>query len=76
MLETTIAIAIVVGITEVIKKASGLNSRYAPLLSLIVGIATIFIGGDLPVRDSMMTGIIVGLSASGLYGGVKKTVKG
>ena len=75
MLETSIAIAIVVGITEVIKRASGLNTRYAPLLSLIVGIGIVLLG-DAPLKESIITGIIVGLSASGLYGGVKKTVKG
>ena len=75
MLETTIAIALVVGITEAIKRASGLSTRYAPLVSLIIGMGIVFLG-DMPLKETIITGIVVGLSASGLYGGVKKTIKG
>lgn len=75
MLETATAIMLVVGITEAIKRATKLPTRYAPLLSLIVGTGIVFLG-DMPLKETIVTGIVVGLSASGLYGGVKKTIKG
>lgn len=75
MLETTIAIAIVVGVTEVIKLALKVPSRFIPAVSLILGIGVMFLG-DLPLKELLVTGIVIGLSASGLYRGVEKTIKG
>ena len=75
MIETSIAIAMVVGITEVVKRALKVPSRFSPLLALLIGIGIVFLG-DTGVKETIVTGIIVGLSASGLYGGVKKTITG
>jgi hypothetical protein len=80
MLETATLIAIVIGLTEVIKKASGLSSRYIPLTSLVVSLVLVFIFNNFnqhaDISAVIFTGIVAGLTASGLYGGVKKTIKG
>ena len=70
-METTILIAIVVGLTEVIKRSAGINTRYIPLVSLALAIGLAFLGAEAPVSNIIFTGIIVGLSASGLYSGGK-----
>lgn len=76
MFDFATAVAVIVGVIEVIKRASGLNTRYVPLLAVILGIITYIFLGDSDIVENILTGIIVGLSSIGLYAGTKKTVKG
>ena len=67
-----ILVPIIVGLVKVAKVAK-LQSRYAPLLSLALGVA----GASLLVGFSggaVLGGLIAGLTASGLFSGVKATV--
>lgn len=68
-----IAIAVVTGLTQVVKKV-GVSSRYVPAVALIIGITygLIFVSYDFA---GALAGIITGLSSVGLYSGVKNTVK-
>lgn len=64
-----IVLALVSGI-----KSVGMESRWAFPLSLVLGItAGVFFGGA-TIALNVLLGIIIGLSASGLYSGVKKVV--
>lgn len=68
-------IPLLIGILEVIKKL-GVNKKYMPLLSLLLGIGTgmvLFNDGDL--RAGIIKGIYIGLSAVGLYSGGKNTIE-
>jgi hypothetical protein len=60
-----IAIAIITGVTEAIKKA-GVSTRYIPLcailLGIIYGVAVMGVG-----IQSVISGLIAGLSSVGLY---------
>jgi len=68
MIETTIAIAVVVGVVEAIKRALNVDSKYIPLVSLVFAIFfAIIFKGDMKLAETIFTGIIVGLSASGLW---------
>ena len=58
-------IPIILGITELIKKI-GLPSQYAPLFSLGLGIGLTYILGTTGPQ-MIINGLILGLSASGLY---------
>ena len=63
-------VPIVVGVVQVAKK-SGLASKWAALLSLVLGVGgTFLVVGHLAVLE----GLVVGLAASGLWSGVKATV--
>lgn len=77
-MEFLILSAIVVGFVECAKMA-GLNTRYAPLLAILVSVGAIFLYSFLekmPLNWVMVqNGLIAGLSAVGLYSGVKTTVK-
>lgn len=73
MIETTILIAVVVGLTEAIKQV-GLPSKYSPLMSIGFGIAFSFLTGGDSIQMMIFTGFIVGLSASGLFSGTKAVV--
>ncbi len=61
----------IIGITQVLKLC-GLPTRFAPVVSLALGLSLSFIAiGVSP--ESVFAGIIAGLSASGLWGSVKTT---
>ena len=74
-LDVTLITALALSITQVFKLAFNDErfNRFAPLVSLAVGIfiATIFLGAD---KDSLLLGIVAGLSASGLFSGSKSIV--
>lgn len=60
-------IPVVVALVQVIKQM-GLSDRYAPIASIVLGIglAAVVTTGLVPI---IIGGIVVGLSASGLYSG-------
>ncbi|MFA7290123.1 MAG: hypothetical protein WC055_14700 [Melioribacteraceae bacterium] len=65
-----------VSITEIIKRMFGISSVYAPFISMAVGIGLLYLGSDTYfIKDLILTGIIVGLSASGAYSTGDKIVK-
>ena len=64
-----VLVPIVMGVVSAVKMA-GLNSKYAPLLSVGLGIACA-IGLGVMDFDSVLQGVAIGLSASGLYSGGK-----
>jgi len=67
------SIPVVLGVVSAIKKV-GLSSRWAPIVSLVLGLGlSFFLGGDTTFQV-VLQGLVVGLSASGLYSGTKATV--
>jgi len=68
------AIPVVLGLVEVTKRV-GLPARYAPLASLVFGVGAIALTG-VSWQATVIQGIIVGLAASGLWSGPKKTISG
>ncbi len=64
---------LVLGLVQV-AKMSGLNSRYAPALSLVLGIlgSALIVGID---AQAIVQGAIVGLMASGMWSGAKATLQ-
>jgi len=68
-------IPLLIGVLEVIKRL-GVNKKYIPIISLLLGIGTgilLFADGDL--KAGIIKGIYIGLSAVGLYSGAKNTVE-
>ena len=61
------------GLVEAIKKATNFNSNYAALLSIALSVGIVFLTktADISPSDAIFTGVLVGLSASGLYSGTK-----
>ncbi|WP_017154113.1 hypothetical protein [Bacillus bingmayongensis] len=66
MVEISVMIAVVVGLSQ-IAKTIGLQTKYIPLLNLTLGIVlgVLFLPQDL--KMNVFQGIIIGLSASGLF---------
>jgi len=67
-------VPVIVGVVAVFK-ATGLPSRFAPLLSLLLGIGGVFLlPHDIATGTTILIGIGSGLAASGLYSGAKAMV--
>lgn len=61
---------ITVGIIQVFKKTLKIDTRFLPLLSLLVGLVvalSIAVGTSQDIAQFVLIGIVGGLSASGLY---------
>ena len=69
------AIPLVTGIVEMLT-SMGFSKRFAPLISLIVGVAVGVIGfSDGSTLKGIVVGCAIGLSASGFYSAVKMPFK-
>ncbi|PHG70107.1 holin [Bacillus toyonensis] len=66
MIEITVIIGVVVGLSQ-IAKIVGMQTKYVPLLNLTLGImlGVFFFSQD--IKTNVFQGIIIGLSASGLF---------
>lgn len=68
-----VLVPIVMGVVEAIK-ALGLNSKFAPVMSIILGVIGVYLASGFVLSGPLaLEGIVVGLSAAGLYSGAKKT---
>ena len=68
------AIAVVMGLTEVAKRWIGVNSRWAPLISIGLGIVVMLLIPSIEWREAIVKGLCLGLTTSGLWSGFKATV--
>lgn len=59
-------VPLIVGLVEVAKQV-GLPSRLAPALSVLLGICAGFALETSGAAEALVTGLMLGLSASGLY---------
>ncbi|HDR7258754.1 holin [Bacillus cereus group sp. MYBK71-2] len=66
MVSLAVMIGIIVGLSQIVKTI-GLQTKYVPLLNLTLGIVlgVLFLDGD--IKTNVFQGIIIGLSASGLF---------
>ncbi len=73
----SILTAVVIGLVEVAKKL-GMSEKFAPLLALILGLGFAFMGftANADLIQTIVGGIIIGLSAVGLYSGTKNVIEG
>jgi hypothetical protein len=68
-----VLVPIVLGVVEGLKQ-TGISSKWAPLLSLVLGVLGVYLVEAFTLSGPLIIeGLVVGLSASGLYSGVKKT---
>lgn len=71
-----VLIPIVAGVVEVLKRfiPDALTTRWTPVLSLVVsiGLSMLVIG---TTRQAAVTGVVIGLSSSGLYSTVTNPFK-
>lgn len=67
MFEITIVIAVVIALTQ-FAKVVGVTAKYLPTISLVLGILAGLFYVDVPtIQDKIMFGLMIGLSAAGLF---------
>ncbi|MCJ7843440.1 hypothetical protein MUB24_21695 [Lederbergia sp. NSJ-179] len=70
-----LVIPLIIGLVEAFKIA-GVSKRFLPLIAIGVGIVIgIVYMTELNLKQGILVGIILGLSASGLYSGTKNTIE-
>ncbi len=78
LLTPTSQVVIIMGLAEVLKRL-GVASKYIPIADLIMGICSGLIVFDFAygynIAESLAIGIAMGLSACGLFSGIKNTLE-
>lgn len=74
-MENLVIIPVIIGLVEVAKRV-GLNGKYCPILAVALGIGFSWLRTSVGFGGLLLTGVISGLSAVGLYSGVKNTFEG
>jgi type III secretory pathway component EscS len=67
-------VPIIVALTQVFKLFEWVQDKYTPFISLLIGVVVTFLLADGWREDlgaTILTGLLFGLAASGLYSGVK-----
>ena len=63
-------VPVVLALSEAVKRTGLIPSQYTPLVSVVVGmLAVMYFQGYSP--ENILAGILLGLSASGLYSGAR-----
>ncbi|UTI42091.1 hypothetical protein [Niallia sp. RD1] len=67
-------IPLILALVELLKRV-GFPVKYTPVVALVLGVGfgLVYIDGD--IKQSIIVGLMLGLSASGLYSGTKSVVK-
>lgn len=72
-IDIAFAVPIIIGIVSALKVA-GMWARWAPFVSILAGILFMGFFGMGDIRDLILNGLVAGLTASGLYSGVKAQI--
>lgn len=72
---TLLLVPILMGLLEVIKRTETLDKKFIPAASVLLGvlIGIVFTGFD--IKEGIITGLFIGLSAVGLFSGTKNTIE-
>lgn len=74
-MELGFAIALVIGLTQVVKKMRFIADRYIPFVALILGVAVVTMLEASVTGITIASGIVVGLSSMGMWSGSKTILK-
>jgi hypothetical protein len=72
--EVLALVPIIVGLVEVIKRA-GMNVKYAPIVAILIGVAGV-LGLTGVSIEAVIGGVVVGLSAVGLFSSGRTALQG
>ncbi len=72
MLEFSVMIAIVMSLSEIVKRIGFINNKFLPIINLAMGIViSVAYSGD-NLKEAIILGIAIGIAASGGHMGVNK----
>lgn len=67
MFDIALIIGVVMAVTQLIKQLEFIPKKYLPAVSLLIGLIAGFIYVDGAWQEQLMYGVMIGLSASGLF---------
>lgn len=67
-------IPLILGLVELFKKG-GLSAKYSPFIAVFFGLVFGVVYLDVAAKEGVIVGLMLGLSASGLYSGTKNIVE-
>jgi len=67
MYDFTFLVAVIISLTELTKRVTPLRKKFLPLIPLSLGIIASILYVDGIWQDKLMIGVILGLSAAGLF---------
>lgn len=69
------AVPIIIALVQAIKMTNFVSDKFAPLVSIVVGIMIAFIADhdSVDLSNTILSGVMFGLMASGLYSGISTT---
>lgn len=76
MIEEGVKVGVIIAIGEGIKKTNTINVKYLPLIDVVLGVVIGVVYGSGDIRMDVFQGLIMGLTAAGLYSGVKNVGQG
>lgn len=73
---TLVLVPIIIGVLEVIKRADLFDSKFIPIFSIFLGVLLGIIFTGFNIKDGIIAGLFIGLSAVGLYSGTTNVIEG
>lgn len=73
-MDIAVAVPIIVALTQAVKMV-GVPKKFIALVSVFIGVLFFYVLGLGELNERILDGIVAGLTASGLWSGVKSTVK-
>lgn len=73
---TLILVPILIGILEVLKRTDLFDKKFIPVASLVLGVILGIVFTGFNVKDGIIAGLFIGLSAVGLYSGTTNVLEG
>jgi hypothetical protein len=72
-----VVVPIIIAVVQAIKLTGFIQDKYAPIISIGIGIVIGFIANHeaADISNNLLSGVMYGLMASGLYSGVKTTMQ-
>lgn len=67
-------IPLILALVQFFKKV-GLPEKYSPVIAVLFGLLAGIFYLDAPIKEGIIVGLMLGLSATGLYSGTKNLVK-
>lgn len=67
-------VPLIIGIVELFKRL-GLPNKYCPIVAIVCGLGIGIFYLDVSIKEGILVGIMLGLSASGLYSGTKNILE-
>lgn len=76
MVDIALVIGIVVALVQLVKQLNFVDNKYLPVIALVIGViaGVFYVDGD--IQQKILQGVIMGLSAAGLFDQTKIITKG